>query len=361
VHLHDLALRTENLAGRFDTAAQIARPRAALPNSIAVHPGGLDEHDELTGLAQGEQAAVHALALARLLTALPRKHDPLAGTESAVAFLGPLGAGALDADRFTAWRKVALPAPDRGKADRPPCAALPPLLHAGEAALGWMESGATDQPDAIVALAITALLLARSETLQMIPLPFWAAWPALGHPQEEGLPRLRPALARELAGADRAPWAVVFLSLAAEAARACLRELDRLQEAAQAGKKSGRRSISARVHDPLEHALAAAGGGGTGPGLAGGHPAGARGQVGDHGAGGEPDPRDVGEGRGGAGGDGEGEFSRVRRVIEEARLDGRDGSGLLASTQRRQSNRSRHVVMAAGQRSVPFSGDVRRQ
>ena len=283
MHPHDLALRTENLAGRFDTAAQIARPRAALP------------------------------------------------------------------------------APDRGKADRPPCAALPPLLHAGEAALGWMESGATDQPDAIVALAITALLLARSETLQMIPLPFWAAWPALGHPQEEGLPRLRPALARELAGADRAPWAVVFLSLAAEAARACLRELDRLQEAAQAGKKSGRRSISARVHDPLEHALAAAGGGGTGPGLAGGHPAGARGQVGDHAAGGEPDPRDVGEGRGGAGGDGEGEFSRVRRVIEEARLDGRDGSGLLASTQRRQSNRSRHVVMAAGQRSVPFSGDVRRQ
>ena len=236
VHPHDLALRAENLAGRFDTAAQIARPSQALPSTVAAQPGGWDDPEDLVALAQGEEAAVRALALVRLLTALPRTHDPLAGAQSAAAVLGPLGGGEIDPDRFAAWRAAVLPAASRGK---PPSPALPPLLHAAAAAAAWMESGATDQPDAIVALTIAALRLARTDTLRAIPLPFWAAWPALGHPQEEGLPRLRPALAREFTGADRAPWAVVFLSLAAEAARAGLRELDRLQEAAQAGKKIG--------------------------------------------------------------------------------------------------------------------------
>ena len=70
----------------------------------------------------------------------------------------------------------------------------------------------------------------------MIPLPFWSAWPALGQPTEENLPRLRPAVARAMCGAERAPWAVVFLAFAAEAARAGLRELDRLLAAAEAGR-----------------------------------------------------------------------------------------------------------------------------
>ena len=50
VHPHDLALRAQNLAGRFDTAAQIARPRAALPNTISAMPGGWDDPADFSAL-----------------------------------------------------------------------------------------------------------------------------------------------------------------------------------------------------------------------------------------------------------------------------------------------------------------------
>lgn len=233
VHPHDLALREIGLAGRFDTAAQIARPRGALPSTLAVQPGGWDDPQDLTALAQSEQAVVRGLALARLLTALPRRHDPLARAEAAATVLGPLGGGEFDPDRFAAWRAAHPPL----QANTAATPAVPPLLCAAGAALGWMESGATDQPDAIVALAIAALLLARSGMLKSIPLPFWAAWPALGHPVADGLPRLRPAVSRERTGTERATWPVSFLTFAAEAARVACRELDRLQAAADTGRK----------------------------------------------------------------------------------------------------------------------------
>ena len=120
-----------------------------------------------------------------------------------------------------------------------PIPALPPLLQAAAAAAGWMEAGAVEQPDAVQALAIAALFLARTGALRTIPLPCWAAWPVLGRAGAgaENLPRLRPETARRLTGADSASWAVSFLALAAEAARAGARELDRLQAAAAAGAK----------------------------------------------------------------------------------------------------------------------------
>ena len=121
VHPDDLALRTGNLAGRFDTAAQIARPEHALPRTVAAAPGPWDDPEDLAALARNERLVGHALALARLLAALPRRHDPLAGVDAAAA-----------------WRAAVL--------------------------------------------AIAALLLARADTLRTIPLPFWSAWPALGQP-----------------------------------------------------------------------------------------------------------------------------------------------------------------------------------
>ncbi|HET8997574.1 MAG TPA: hypothetical protein VFN42_12975, partial [Acetobacteraceae bacterium] len=238
VHPHDLALRIANLAGRFDTAAQIARPRTTLPGTISAIPGGWDDPEDLAALARGELAAVRALALSRLLAALPRRHDPLATPETAAALLGPLGAGALEPDRFAAWRAAHLPGRGRSGTSRAP--ALPPLLQAADAALAWMESGASDEPDALAALALAALLLTRSGTPRIIPLPFWAAWPALGHPVGEGLPRLRPAVARDSAGMERVPWPAVFLTFVAEAARAGLRELGRLRAAAAAGAALGK-------------------------------------------------------------------------------------------------------------------------
>ena len=239
VHPDDLALRTGNLAGRFDTAAQIARPEHALPRTVAAAPGPWDDPEDLAALARNERLVVHALALARRLAALPRRHDPLAGVDAAAAWLGPLGAGALDAHRFAAWQAV-LPA-GRGPGGRSPAPypARPPLLAAADAALAWMELGITDQPDALAALAIAALVLARGETLRTIPLPFWSAWPALGQPSDESLPRLRPAVARAICGMDRAPWPISFLAFAGEAARAACRDLDRLHAAAAAGRALG--------------------------------------------------------------------------------------------------------------------------
>ena len=240
VHPDDLALRVENLAGRFDTAAQIARPEHALPRTVAAAPGPWDDPEDLAALARNERLVVHALALARRLAALPRRHDPLAGVDAAAAWLGPLGVGGLDPHRFAAWRAAVRPAGrSRTGRDAVPAPALPPLLAAADAALAWMELGITDQPDALVALAIAALVLARGETLRTIPLPFWSAWPALGQPSDESLPRLRPAVARAICGMDRAPWPISFLAFAGEAARAGLRELDRLRAAAAAGRALG--------------------------------------------------------------------------------------------------------------------------
>ena len=241
VHPDDLALRTGNLAGRFDTAAQIARPEHALPRTVAAAPGPWDDPEDLAALARNERLVVHALALARLLAALPRRHDPLAGVDAAAAWLGPLGAGGLDPHRFAAWRAAVLPAGRSQDAagtrfpPRPGRRCWPPRTPR----VAWMESGIADQPDALVALAIAALLLARGETLRAIPLPFWSAWPALGQPSDESLPRLRPAVARAICGTDRAPWPISFLAFAGEAARAASRDLDRLHAAAAAGRALG--------------------------------------------------------------------------------------------------------------------------
>ena len=139
VHPHDLALRSKNLAGRFDTAAQIARPRSALPSTVATAPGGWDDPEDLAALAASEQAAVRALALARLLTALPRSHDPLSGADSAARFLAPLGGGDIDPPRFPAWRD-ALPGITRGRTAKP-TPAVPPLLAAADAARAKLAAG----------------------------------------------------------------------------------------------------------------------------------------------------------------------------------------------------------------------------
>jgi hypothetical protein len=70
------------------------------------------------------------------------------------------------------------------------------------------------------------------------------------------LPRLRPEAARRLIGQDRASWAVSCLALAAEAARAGLRELARLEATAAAGAAlSGACDRRARLPDALAAVL----------------------------------------------------------------------------------------------------------
>jgi len=242
VHPLDLALRALDLAGRFDTAAQIGRPHSAMPNTFDGSPDLWRAGDDLPALAEGEQAVTLALHLVRLLAALPRRHDPLANPETAAIMLGPLGARVLDPARFIAWRTACL-------AD----SALPPLLAAARAAETWMTAGIVDQPDAIQALAVAALHLVRSSLLKTVPLPVWAAWPVLGQSDAGELPRLRGEAASRLTGSARASWIVSFLVMTAEAARAGLRELDRLQAVAAAG---GRLTAGADRRSRLPDAVA---------------------------------------------------------------------------------------------------------
>ena len=74
-------------------------------------------------------------------------------------------------------------------------------------------------PEAIQALAVTAIMLKRMGVTEIIPLPLWAAWSALCAPDDPGvLPRLRGDTAARLAP-DGALWPLVFLHLTAESAR----------------------------------------------------------------------------------------------------------------------------------------------
>jgi hypothetical protein len=249
VHPADLALRDLSLTGRFDTAGQLGRARASLPATLATSLAGAagpwSDPTHLAALAGSEQAVTRALALARRLRALPRRHDPLADVASATTWLAPLGAGNLDPQRFTTWRQgLAVRSAGRGRD-----AGLPPLLRAAAAAGEWMEAGIADRPDPLPALAVAALLLARPDGLRVIPLPFWAAWPNLGHGEAAALPRLR--------GDGAASWMVVFLTLVAEAACAGARELDRLQAAAAAGTRLiADRDRRSRLPAALEAVLA---------------------------------------------------------------------------------------------------------
>jgi DNA-binding transcriptional ArsR family regulator len=129
------------------------------------------------------------------------------------------------------------------------------LLSAAQAAAAWMEDGIVEQPTAAQALAAAALLLRRAGALRVIPLVVWAAYPLLGLGDPDALPWLRGEVARRLTGHDSATWAVSFLAMAAEAARAGLRELDRLQAAATAGAALTTRDPRARLDDALAAVL----------------------------------------------------------------------------------------------------------
>jgi HTH DNA binding domain len=246
VHPTDLALRAQNLTGRFDTAGQLGRASQAMPNTMgAGAPAAWTTADDLGSLITGEQAVSRALALARLLAALPRRHDPLADPGSAATLLRPLGAADLDPVAFIAWRqRVGIAPQSRGDPEQ----AMPALLRAATAAEVWMEAGIVDQPDPVQALAVAALWLARQGMFRVIPLPFWAAWPVLGQGEPGALPQLRRG---------EAAWAERFLMLVAEAGRAGLRELDRLQAVALTGAKlSAGRDRRARLPDALTAVLA---------------------------------------------------------------------------------------------------------
>jgi HTH DNA binding domain len=209
VHPRDLALRAAHLIGATE-----------LPNTAGHHWQNMESTTRL--LAEGHVAT--ALALARFLRHLVRQPGLLADADAAFAALAPF-TGPADPSRFATWRT-------RWSAKSP---ATPALLTAALAAADWMEAGTADVPSPLTALAVGAALLAAAGILRTIPLPFWGAAPALAAGGPDGLPRLRSDAAARLSPAGPPAWPGVFLILVAEAARAGLQELDRLQTAAAAG------------------------------------------------------------------------------------------------------------------------------
>ena len=100
-----------------------------------------------------------------------------------------------------------------------------------------MEAGICARPAPQVALFAAVALLARTGPVRAVFAPVWAAYPAVGFGDRDALPTLRTDAATRLVGWERpVTWPVAFLHLAAESARAGLRELDRLEAAAEKGR-----------------------------------------------------------------------------------------------------------------------------
>ena len=196
-------------------------------------------------MAEGDRAVAAALALARLLRRQPKNTggSTFAGATEAAETLASLGAGGLDEETFAAWWSAHAPKPDvrrrrygmrGGEGGDPP---LPPLLHAAHAAQSWMEAGITEPPAPAHALFAATGLFARAGVTRAVFLPVWAAYPAVGFGDRDHLPSLRSDAADRLVGRDRpVTWPFAFLHLVAESARAALRELDRLEAAAEQGR-----------------------------------------------------------------------------------------------------------------------------
>lgn len=268
VHPLDLALRDGHVAGPFGLAAAAGRVRAEMPNTAGAGAGSgweaLEDRggaglDDPFAAAHADGAVGRALCLARALgrLALLGTRDPLRGDAALVEALAALGAGKPDPAMAAAWRRDTLAGVGVHRSGHGGTGVtLPPLLAAARAAQAWSEAGG----DAAQALFGAAALLARAGPLRAVPLPVWAAYPALGRGggPGEGLPGTRAEGRAAEADAAGAAWPAAFCRLVREAALAGLRELDRLVASAEKGRAAtaglDRRS---RLPDALDAALRA--------------------------------------------------------------------------------------------------------
>jgi hypothetical protein len=241
VHPLDLCLRDLGLTGSVALTAT-GSGRRVLPQTFRAAGGAKDWTDpSFDRMAGGDRIVADAIALARALRQLPgRGATTLFGSAiTAAETLGALGAGWLDPAAFTTWWKDHAPvsAPSRGRHGAGWSPPLPPLLIATWAAKAWLTAGLTAQPAPHLALFSAAALLTRSGATRAVFLPVWAAYPAAGFGDRDALPTLRTDAAARVAGEGRpVHWPLVFLHLVAESARAGLRELDRLEVAAEKGR-----------------------------------------------------------------------------------------------------------------------------
>jgi hypothetical protein len=245
IHPLDLALREAGLSASTALSA-LGAGHHARPQAFAGEADHRDWADpRLDAMADGNRAVAEALALARVLRRLPGKTgtNPFADATKAAETLHALGAGVLDPNRLADWWQARPPWPPvrrhrlggrDGEGGDPP---LPALLDVARAAQSWMETGLADHPAPAHALLAAAGLFARDGVVKAVALPIWAAYPAAGFGDRAALPSLRSDAADRLVGRGRTvSWPLAFLHLVTESARAALRELTRLEAAAETGR-----------------------------------------------------------------------------------------------------------------------------
>jgi hypothetical protein len=264
-HPLDLALRERGLTASAALAAAGAADRA-LPQTVVttiVPRAWVDS--PLDELATSDVALAEALALARVPHRLAGKHGGAAFPDATAtaAMLQSLGASRLDPTEFAAWwdavtLKPVMRQPRFGRRREAEVAPpLPPLLAAAHAARSWMVAGLTEVPTPAQALLLAAAMLARAGVLRAACLPVWTAYPAVGFGDRAALPTLRSDAADRLVGwGVPVSWPLAFLHLVAESARMGLRELDRLEAAAEKGRAlTAQADQRSRLPDAIESLL----------------------------------------------------------------------------------------------------------
>jgi hypothetical protein len=242
IHPLDLALRDAGLTAPAALAAFGAGSRA-LPHTVAQPAGRLGwEEPSLESLPAADQGVADALAFASLLRRLPGGGPHPFGSAAATAeTLTALGARRLDPGRLATWWDAHAPAsPPRrrfGAKREQGRVPHPPLLASAVAAQACMESGITDPADPGLALLAAFGRLVRQAPVRHVFVPVWSAYPAVGFGDRDALPTLRSDAADRLVGwGGTVTWPVACLHLIAESARRGLRELDRLETAAEQGR-----------------------------------------------------------------------------------------------------------------------------
>ena len=244
VHPLDLSLRAAGLTASTALAA-VGHGQRSLPQTFAGPVDPLDWADPpFEAMADGDRAVADALSLVRLLRRLPGRQaaGPFATPAAAAGTLQFLGAREIDPACLAAWWTAHTPAPPvprryGSRAGEGTGEKMPPLLAVARAAQDWMEAGLTDRPEPLHALLAAIGRCGGQGPAHRVILPVWAAYPAVGFSPRDALPGLRSDVADRVAGRGRpVTWPLAFLHLGVESARMGLRELDRLEAAAEQGR-----------------------------------------------------------------------------------------------------------------------------
>ena len=245
VHPLDLSLRAAGLTASTALAA-VGHGARSLPQTFAGPADPLDWADPpFDAMADGDRAIADALSLVRLLRRLPGRPaaGPFATPATAAAALAAIGRGRsrsgaprrlVDGARAGAAGPAALRQQGRG-GDRGKTAAA---ARRGARRPG-LDGGRPHRSPRPAARAARRHRPVRRRRDRRTPSSCRSGPPIRpwGFPPRDALPGLRSDAADRVAGRGRpVTWPLAFLHLVAESARMALRELDRLEAAAEQGR-----------------------------------------------------------------------------------------------------------------------------